>query len=134
MGRAETVERGCGVPVYREGKLRAAEQAAVAAGVGVEKHADGVGVRSESVLAGAMPPPPARPSVRAIYRVDTVAAVGGEAGPSHLATALGWLRRFVAMFPSRQLSVAHEGPDDVHAAAYKEETFRLFGEFVRTAL
>lgn len=63
-------------------------------------------------------------------RVDTASA-GGAAGPSHLHTALGWLRRFVDTFPSRQLFVPHEGAGDVHAAAYNEETFRMIGEFIR---
>lgn len=168
--RADTVERGRGGPVDREGMRRAAEQAAAAVGVEAEGHSDASGGASGSVLAGAMPPPPSRrPSVRVISkqlgmdgplggvecrdrwsteppvaerialntlrdaadrRVD-MAAAGGEAGPSHLATALGWLRRFVAAFPSRELFVAHAGAGDVHAAAYNEETFRLFGEFVR---
>lgn len=56
---------------------------------------------------------------------------GHEEGPGHLATALGWLRKFIATFPSRQLFVAHEEAGDVHAAVYNEKTFRPFGEFVR---
>ena len=64
------------------------------------------------------------------YRVDT-ASPRGDAGPSHLYTALRWLRRFVDAFPSRQLFVPHEGAGDVHAAAYNEETLRLLGEFIR---
>lgn len=63
-------------------------------------------------------------------RVDTASA-GGEAGPGHLRTALGWLRRFVEVFPSRLLFVPHEGAGDVRAAAYNEETFRMLGEFMR---
>lgn len=51
--------------------------------------------------------------------------------PSHLRTALGWLRRFMEVLPSRVLFVPHEGAGDVHAAAYNEETFRLFAEFIR---
>lgn len=51
--------------------------------------------------------------------------------PSHLRTALGWLRRFTEALPSRRLFVPHNGAGDVHAAAYNEETFRLFAEFVR---
>lgn len=51
--------------------------------------------------------------------------------PSHLRTALGWLRRFSEVVPSRRLFVPHKGAGDVHAAAYNEETFRLFAEFVR---
>lgn len=51
--------------------------------------------------------------------------------PSHLRTALGWLRRFTEVLPSRVLFVPHDGAGDVHAAAYNEETFRLFAEFVR---
>lgn len=51
--------------------------------------------------------------------------------PSHLRTALGWLRRFTEVLPSRVLFVPHVGAGDVHAAAYNEETFRLFAEFVR---
>lgn len=51
--------------------------------------------------------------------------------PSHLRTALGWLRRFVEALPSRRLFVPHEGAGDVHAAAYNEETFRLLAEFIR---
>ncbi|KAL3906183.1 MAG: hypothetical protein SGPRY_010646 [Prymnesium sp.] len=45
------------------------------------------------------------------HRVDTAAA-GGAVGPSHLATALGWLRRFVEVFPSRQLCMPHAGAGD----------------------
>lgn len=51
--------------------------------------------------------------------------------PSHLRTALGWLRRFTEVVPSRKLFVPHRGAGDVHAAAYNEETFRLFAEFIR---
>lgn len=58
-------------------------------------------------------------------------ASGSSAGPSHLVTALGWLRRFVETFPSRRLFVPHTAAGDVHAAAYNEETFRLLGEFIR---
>ena len=50
---------------------------------------------------------------------------------SHLGTALRWMKRFVEALPSRRLFVRHEGAGDVHAAAYNEETFRLFAEFVR---
>ncbi|KAL1504289.1 hypothetical protein AB1Y20_010697 [Prymnesium parvum] len=46
-------------------------------------------------------------------------------------TALGWLRRFTEVVPSRKLFVPHRGAGDVHAAAYNEETFRLFAEFIR---
>mmetsp|Transcript_35760 Transcript_35760/g.86829 ORF Transcript_35760/g.86829 Transcript_35760/m.86829 type:complete len:479 (-) Transcript_35760:433-1869(-) len=57
---------------------------------------------------------------------------GSSSGePSHLRTALGWLRRFTEVLPSRVLFVPHVGAGDVHAAAYNEETFRLFAEFVR---
>lgn len=63
-------------------------------------------------------------------RVDCSSA-GGMAGPSHLQTALAWMRRFVSAFPSRRLFVPHEGAGDVKAAAYNEETLRLFGEFIR---
>ena len=62
-------------------------------------------------------------------RVDT--ASGSGAGPAHLSTALGWLRRFVETFPSRQLFVPHEVAGDVRAAAYNEETFRLLSEVIR---
>lgn len=51
--------------------------------------------------------------------------------PSHLRTALGWLRRFMEVLPSRVLFVPHTGAGDVHAAAYNEETFRLLAEFIR---
>lgn len=50
---------------------------------------------------------------------------------SRLGTALRWLRRFVEVLPSRKLFVRHEEAGDVHAAAYNEETFRLFAEFIR---
>lgn len=63
-------------------------------------------------------------------RVDAASA-GGEDGPSHLRTALGWLRRFIDTFPSRQLFAPHQGAGDVNAAAYNEETFRMLGEFIR---
>ena len=50
---------------------------------------------------------------------------------SHLNTALRWLERFIQVFPSRRLFVPHSGAGDVHAAAYNEETLRLFAEFIR---
>lgn len=52
-------------------------------------------------------------------------------GPSHLRTALNWLRRFLQAFPARRLFVPHRVSGDVRAAAYNEETFRLFAEFIR---
>lgn len=43
-----------------------------------------------------------------IIRGDTLSA-GGVAGPGHLQTALGWLRRFVKAFPSRRLLMPYAG-------------------------
>lgn len=54
------------------------------------------------------------------------------AASSHLRTALGWLQRFKGVFPGRQLFVSYSSSADVEAAAYNEETFRLFGEFIRS--
>lgn len=64
------------------------------------------------------------------HRVD-MSSAGGAAGPSHLQTALGWLRRFTHIFPSRQLFVPYDGMHDFQSAAYNEETLRLLGEFIR---
>ncbi|KAL3918018.1 MAG: hypothetical protein SGPRY_006171 [Prymnesium sp.] len=61
-------------------------------------------------------------------RVDTASA--SNVGPAQLSTALGWLRRFVETFLSRQLFIPHEVAGDVRAAAYNEETFRLLSEFI----
>lgn len=59
-------------------------------------------------------------------------AHGSTSGePGHLGTALRWFERFVATFPSRTPFVPHTGAGDVHAAAYNEETLRLFAEFIR---
>lgn len=63
------------------------------------------------------------------FRMDT--ASGSKAGPSHLVTAPGWLRRFVETVPSRRLFVPHTAAGDIHAAAYNEETILLRGEFIR---
>lgn len=54
------------------------------------------------------------------------------AASSHLRTALGWLRRFKDVFPGRKLFLPYSSSADVESAAYNEETFRLFGEFIRS--
>jgi hypothetical protein len=65
------------------------------------------------------------------HRLHTAHGGTSTGEPAHLRTALGWLRRFLQVFPSRRLFTPHEGAGDVHAAAYNEETFRLLAEFIR---
>ena len=64
-------------------------------------------------------------------RLHTAHSGTSTGEPAHLRTALGWLRRFLQVFPSRRLFTPHEGAGDVHAASYNEETFRLIAEFIR---
>lgn len=60
-----------------------------------------------------------------------VASFVEEGRAAHLRTALGWLRRFYETMPSRVPFVPYAHGGDLQAAAYNEETFRLFAEFVR---
>lgn len=55
-----------------------------------------------------------------------------ERPSSHLRSALGWFRRFSETFPSRTPFVPYANAGDIHDAAYNEETFRLFAEFIRS--
>lgn len=54
-----------------------------------------------------------------------------EEGPGQLQTGLRWFSRFRQAIPSRVPFVAHRWAGDLQAAAYNEETFQLFGEFIR---
>lgn len=54
------------------------------------------------------------------------------AAPAHLRTALGWLQRFMGVFPGRRLFLPYSSSADVESAAYNEETFRLLSEFIRS--
>lgn len=54
-----------------------------------------------------------------------------EGRAAHLRTALRWLERFFSTTPSRVPFVPYSHGGDLQAAAYNEETFRLFAEFVR---
>ncbi|KAL3907915.1 MAG: hypothetical protein SGPRY_009999 [Prymnesium sp.] len=51
---------------------------------------------------------------------------------SHLGTALRCVARFREAIPSRVPFVPYVGAGDVHAAAYNEDTWRLFAKFVRS--
>ncbi|KAL1500216.1 hypothetical protein AB1Y20_012885 [Prymnesium parvum] len=55
-----------------------------------------------------------------------------SAASSHLRTALGWLHRFKSVFLGRRLFLPYSSSADVESAAYNEETFHLFGEFIRS--
>lgn len=54
-----------------------------------------------------------------------------EGRANHLRTALRWLERFFSAMPSRVPFVPYQHAGDLRSAAYNEETFRLFAEFVR---
>lgn len=60
-----------------------------------------------------------------------VASFYEEKRSTHLQTALGWFQRFQSTVPSRVPFVPYENAGDLRAAAYNEETFRLFAEFIR---
>lgn len=60
-----------------------------------------------------------------------VASFVEEGRAAHLRTALKWLERFYETTPSRVPFVPYAHGGDLQAAAYNEETFRLFAEFVR---
>lgn len=58
-------------------------------------------------------------------------ALRHEEGPGQLQTGLRWFQRFREALPSRTPFIEHRWAGDLQAAAYNEETFQLFGEFVR---
>lgn len=60
-----------------------------------------------------------------------VASFVEEGRAAHLRTALRWLERFFSTMPSRVPFVPYANAGDLQAAAYNEETFRLFAEFIR---
>lgn len=65
----------------------------------------------------------------ATWRVAS--ALRHEDGPGQLQTGLRWFSRFRAVLPSRVPFMAHRWAGDLQAAAYNEETFQLFAEFIR---
>lgn len=82
----------------------------------------------------AEPEPHERHTIRrlrdaASWRVSS--ALRHEEGPGQLQTGLRWFRRFREALPSRVPFIEHRWAGDIQAAAYNEETFQLFGEFVR---
>lgn len=54
-----------------------------------------------------------------------------ERRSTHLVTALNWFARFLSTLPSRVPFVPYASSGDIQSAAYNEETFRLFAEFIR---
>lgn len=81
------------------------------------------------------PPPPSERAVLHQLRDSSAwrvhASARGEDGPSHLGTALTWFSKFTAALPSRVPFRPHRWVGDLQAANYNEETFQLFGEFIR---
>lgn len=65
----------------------------------------------------------------AAWRVAS--ALRHEEGPGQLQTGLRWFSRFRAALPSRVPFMEHRWAGDLQAAAYNEETFQLFAEFIR---
>lgn len=79
-------------------------------------------------------PSPAERATIAALRTGAdlrVASFVEEGRAAHLRTALRWLERFFSTMPSRVPFVPYAHGADLQAAAYNEETFRLFAEFVR---